>query len=68
VKPGTQKDVAEAILALTYVEMMEFADSFAAHIKTDIDEETEVDLTNRDEVADRMRWWAEGYLDALRDK
>jgi uncharacterized protein (UPF0276 family) len=63
--PGTRKEVAEAIMALSYIEMMELSEAFADSLKEDRDSDIMVDLTNRDVVADRFRWWAEGYLDAL---
>lgn len=62
---GTRKEVAEAILALSYVEMMELGEAFAASLKTDKEDGIEIDLENRDVVADRFRWWAEGFLDGM---
>ncbi len=62
---GTRKDVAEAIMALTYVEMMEMAGSIAVSIHEDQDdEELKFDPTSEDQIASRLRWWAENYLDA----
>jgi len=59
---GTQKAVAEAIMALTYVEMTALARNIAASIEAAIEDKVDVDMTDQFEVAERLRWWAENYL------
>lgn len=65
---GTRKEVAEAILELTYVEMMELGSQLAESIKTDREDGIKFDPSNRDQVCDRLRWWAEGFIDTLEDQ
>ena len=65
---GTRKEVADAIIALTYVEMMELCESFIRGVEASVADGVPVDLMERDELADRLRWWAEGHIDALEDE
>ncbi len=52
---GTRKSVAEAIMALTYVEMMDLCDSFIEGVKSEDEDNKPVDLRDRDTLADRLR-------------
>lgn len=64
----TRKEVAEAILALSYLEMIDLGDALASSVKSDQEEtEFKFDPLNRDQWCELLRWWAEGHLDALSD-
>lgn len=59
---GNRKVVAEAIMALSYVEMTAMANNIAQSIQASIEDKVPVDMTDQFEVAERLRWWAENYL------
>ena len=61
-------DVANAIIGLTYVEMTEMADMFISSIKNDEEEGMKFDVGDRADWCERLRWWAEGYIDAQEDR
>lgn len=64
----TRKEVANAILAITYTEMMEMADEMASSSRLSAEDNQPFDPCDRDQVADRLRWWAENYIEDSKDK
>jgi uncharacterized protein with von Willebrand factor type A (vWA) domain len=67
IKPSDQKDLAEAILALSYVDMTDLGDALASSSKSDVEDGIKFDAENRDHWCERLRWWATCHLDALED-
>ncbi len=66
IDPGLLK-VAKAILDLKYIEMVEMAGMLAGTVKSDAEEGNQFDTTSEPEWCERLRWWAEGYIDAQED-
>lgn len=58
------RDVADALLGLSYIDMIEMGDSLVAMIKADQEDQLKFDPEDRDNWADRLRWWAENRIDA----
>jgi hypothetical protein len=58
-------DVARALHRLSYLEMMDLAESLCGTIRQREEDGEKPDCTDRDTMADILRWWAECRIDAV---
>lgn len=63
--PVELKDLAKSVLGLSYVDITELGDMLVSSVKADAEEGVNFDATDRNQWCERLRWWAEGYIDSL---
>ena len=60
---GTRKELAKAIVGLSFIEMREFGEQVICTVKTRNEDGSRIDLLNRDDFCDQLALWAQNYLE-----
>lgn len=64
---STREKVATAIANISYKEMMDMCEEISGKVKSSRKDGLEFEIENASQLADRLRWWAEDYLEGLNE-